>query len=198
MSDNGLTDSGYVDYFTVLGLGPDAKPGEVRRVYKRKMKDLVNEIAGTEITEDRRSRYLLQIAELNAALFLLRDTEAREVYWAERSALIALEAKWREAAETQQGDIDELRREYDRRLKAFLSRYIEELMLEAGRDKECVEASHWNPYHERHASRLLRQYRQRLYQQLLERLPYWEVTRPTVDWTERRKTAAALLAQATE
>ena len=66
-------------------------------------------------------------------------------------------------------------------------------MLEAGRDRDCVETSHWDPYHERHASRVLRHYRQRLYHEVRERLPYHEVSKPEVDWDERARTVAVLL-----
>lgn len=194
---------GYVNYFEVLGVPEDAKPGEVRREYKRRMKDLVGEIARVEITEERRTHYLLEMAKLNAALLVLRDTEMRDAYWKGRQALIELEGRWRSAADASSGkassegeraELDNLRREFDGKLRAFLARYVEELMLEAGRDKECVEASHWDPAHERHAFRILRHYRHTLYHKILERLPYAEVTPPQIDWDERRRTAAALLA----
>jgi hypothetical protein len=199
-----MTDSqeGYVNYFEVLDVPEDAKPGEVRRDYRRRMKDLVAEIARVEITEERRTHYLLEMAKLNAALFVLRDTELRDVYWTTRQGLIALEERWRLAAnaatgraksEAERAELDDLRREFDGKLRGFLSRYVEELMLEAGRDKECVEASHWDTAHERHAFRILRHYRHTLYQKILERLPYAEVTPPKIDWDERRRTAAALL-----
>jgi hypothetical protein len=71
---------------------------------------------------------------------------------------------------------------------------MEELVLEAGRDPECVEASHWDPAHERHASSVLRHHRQRLYHQIHERLPYYDITRPEIDWEERARTASAMLA----
>ena len=54
-----MIDDGYVDYFQILKIAPDAKPGEVRTSYKQLMKDLVMEIARIEITEERRDRYLL-------------------------------------------------------------------------------------------------------------------------------------------
>ena len=76
----------------------------------------------------------------------------------------------------------------------FLTVYVEEAMLEAGRDKDCVDASNWDSAHERHAFRILRHYRQGLYQEILERLPYCEVTAPAVDWDERTRTVAALMA----
>ena len=74
------------------------------------------------------------------------------------------------------------------------SKYVEEMMLTAGHDKECVEHSHWDEAHERHAFRILRHYRQGLYQKILERLPFAEVTRPDIDWDERRRTVLGILA----
>lgn len=186
-------DQGYVNYFAILGLDESAKPGEVRKAYKRNMKNLVNEIANTELTEERRSHYLLEMAKLNAALYILRDTKLRDAYWRERQELIELEERWREAEESGDKEADNLRRQYDGRLRNFLARYMEELMLEAGRDKECVEASNWDAAHERHASRLLRFYRQSLHQQILERLPYFDLSPVQIDWEERKQTAAALL-----
>jgi hypothetical protein len=191
--DANMTDSGYVNYFEILGLAEGAKPGEVRNVYRRRMKALVSEIARVEITEDRRNRFLLEMSLLNAALLLMRDTEAREHYWAERQALIELESEWCDVAGRQPDKAELLQHKYDAELRAFLSRYIDELMLEAGRDKECVEASNWDAFHERHAARLLRHYRQQLYQTILERLPHWQVTPPDIDWDERGRTAAELL-----
>lgn len=186
-------DSGYVNYFDVLGLDESAKPGEVRKSYRRKMKDLVNEIATVEITEESRSRYLLEMAKLNAALYVLRETESRDEYWQMRQDLIALEAEWAAAADMRDENGDRLRKTYDGMLREFLSKYVEDLMLAAGRDKECVEASHWDPAHERHAFRILRHYRQSLYRQILERLPYAEVTRPVIDWSERRQEVSRML-----
>jgi len=186
-------EAGYVDYFAILGLEQRAKPGEVRKVYKRKMKALVDEIRSVEITEERRARYLLNMAQLNAALIILRDNEAREVYCTERQELIDIEQRYRDAADSDSEERDNLRREYDGRLKDFLSKYVEEAMLEAGHDKECVEASGWDAAHERHASRILRHYRHSLYREILERLPYTEVTRPNIDWDERSKAVAGLL-----
>jgi hypothetical protein len=188
-------DTGYVNYFEILGLDESAKAGDVRKTYRQRMKELVMEIARVEITEERRSRYLLDMAKLNAAFYLLRDTATRDAYWALRNEVMEIEQKWREAAERGLPDADVLRRTYDGRVRHFLSRYVEEAMLEAGRDKECVEASNWNAAHERHASRILRHYRQNLYQQILERLPYYEVTAPNVDWEERKRTIAAFLSR---
>jgi hypothetical protein len=185
---------GYVDYCAILGVEKDAKPGEIRKIYRRRMKELVGEIARVEITEERRAHYLLEMAKLNAALYLLRDAGLRDTYLSERKALMALEKRWREADEAGAPETDPLRRQYDSRVKDFLSKYVEEFMLSAGRDKECVEASHWDEAHERHAFRILRHYRQGLYQQILERLPFADVTRPDVQWEERRRTVEAILA----
>jgi hypothetical protein len=187
-------DKGYINYFALLGLDETAKPGEIRKSYRQRMKDLVMEIARVEITEDRRAHYLLEMATLNAAFYLLRDSATRDAYWTLRNEVIALEQQWRETADSGSGDADTARRTYDSKLRLFLSRYGEEAMLEAGRDKECVEASNWDAAHERHASRILRHYRQSLYQQILERLPYYEVTTPRIDWEERKRTVAAILA----
>ena len=187
------SDSGYVDYFAELGLDEDAKPGEVRKAYRRIMKDLVNEIAAVEITEERRSRYLQQMAKLNAALYVLRETESRDEYWECRRELIALEKEWSTASEAGAPDVDRYRKAFDGRLRDFLSKYVEDLMLAAGRDKECVEASNWDAAHERHAFRILRHYRQSLYREILERLPFAEVTKPQIDWKERQTTVARLL-----
>jgi hypothetical protein len=180
---------GYVDYFEILGLDEAAKPGEVRKNYRQRMKDLVMEIARVEITEERRSHYLLEMAKLNAAFYLLRDTVTRDAYWTLREEMVALEQAWREAADENSPESDTARRTYDSKLRHFLSRYVEEAMLESGRD----EASNWNVAHERHASRILRHYRQNLYQEILERLPYYEVTAPRIDWEDRKRAVAAVL-----
>ena len=190
-----MSDKGYVNYLEILELDESARPGDVRKNYKRLMKDLVMEIARVEITQERRDRYLLGMAKLNAAFYILRDNESREIYWQARKEIMTLEAEWRNAVESGIEDTNTLRRMYDAKLRHFLSRYVEETMLEAGRDKECVEASNWDAAHERHASRLLRHYRQSLYQQILERLPYFEVTPPRIDWDERTRTIAAILSQ---
>jgi hypothetical protein len=187
-------DKGYVNYFDILGLDETAKQGEVRKNYRQRMKDLVMEIARVEITEERRSHYLLEMAKLNAAFYLLRETETRDAYWNLRQEVVELEARWRADAEKGVSESDAARRAYDSRCRHFLSRYVEEAMLEAGRDKECVETSNWDAAHERHASRILRHYRQSLYQEILERLPYSEVTAPSVDWEERKRFVAAVLA----
>lgn len=193
-----MGDKGYVDYFEVLGLSEQAKPGEVRKIYKRMMKNLVMEIARVEITEEKRQHYLLEMAKLNAALYVLRNNETRERYWRERQEVMALEDEWRAAAqaagEKAAEQTDQLRRRFERKVRDFLARYVEETVLQAGRDKECVDASHWDAAHEAHGSRILRHYRQRAYQQILERLPYYDVTPPQIDWDERRQTVAAILA----
>jgi hypothetical protein len=189
-----MNDSGYVNYFEVLGLPEDAKPGEVRKTYRRMMKSLVQEIATVEITEDRRAHYLLDMAKLNAALYILRDQDLRKVYWERRQELIRIEQEWREAAAKDSPEESEQRRRiFDTRLRDFLSRFVEEAMNDAGRDKECVDASNWNAAHERHAFRILRHYRHSLYQDILTRLPYWQITEPEIDWEERTRTVADIL-----
>lgn len=180
-------ESGYINYFEVLGVSEDAKPGEVRNRYKRAAKDLILEISRTTLTEDRRDRFLLEMAKLNAAYYILRDSERRQRYMEDRERVIALEEQWRTAAEQHRDDEDVLRRAFDNALRHFLSRYLEELLLEAGRDAECVEASGWDAAHERHASRVLRHYRQQLYQIIHERLPFYDVTQPQVDWMLRSR-----------
>lgn len=189
-----MSEDGYVNYFEMLALDESAKPGDVRKNYKRMIKDLIMEIARVEITGERRDRYLLEIAKLNAALYVLRDNETRESYWRQRGEVIQIESQWREAAQNGDPAADALRRSFDSKLRHFLSRYVEEAMLEAGRDKEAVEASNWDAAHERHASRILRHYRHGLYQQILDRLPYWEITTPRIDWAEREKAVAGMMA----
>jgi DnaJ-class molecular chaperone len=191
-----MSEDGYVNYFEILGLDESAKPGDVRKNYKKMIKDLIMEIARVEITGERRDRYLLEMAKLNAALYVLRDNETRESYWRQRAEVIRIESQWREAAQNGDTAADALRRSFDSKLRHFLSRYVEEAMLEAGRDKEAVEASNWDAAHERHASRILRQYRHNLYQQILERLPFWEITEPRIDWAERDKTVADIISGA--
>jgi len=187
--------TGYIDFFSILGLDENARPGDVRKVYRKRMKALVSEIARAEITEQSRVRYLLDMAQLNAALLVLRESGPRDEYWNERKALIALEDKWREAVDASDDGAEMVRREYIGRLQSFLSRYCEELMLAAGQDKECVEHSHWDNAHTRHASRILRFYRNDLHQKILERLPYVEVTPPEIDFEERRRFIAGVLAE---
>jgi len=189
-----MSEDGYVNYFEILALDESAKPGDVRKNYKKMMKDLIMEIARVEITGERRDRFLLEMAKFNAAVYVLRDNETRESYWRHRGEVIQIESQWREAAQNSDPATDVLRRSFDSKLRHFLSRYVEEAMLEAGRDKEAVEASNWDAAHERHASRILRHYRHGLYQQILDRLPYWEITTPRIDWAEREKTVAGMLA----
>ena len=186
------SESGSVDYLEILGLPPDFKPADVRRNYRKKIKDLLAEITGQVMTEDRRNQYLLQIAQINAAFYILRDKDLAEKYLADREEVMSLEAAWQQAA----GDAEAAdggRRRFDQALRHFLSTYLEEIMLQAGRDAECVENSGWDPAHERHASSVLRHYRQRLYHQIHERLPYYDVTRPEVDWAERAAFVRTLL-----
>ena len=189
-----MTEDGYINYYAALGLQEGANAGEVRRTFKRTMKKLVSEIAQVEITEERRAHYLLEMAKLNAALFVLRDKERREQYETARRDLIALEQRWNEAADDPEAS-DALRRQFDGDCREFLSKYVEETMLKAGRDKECVEASHWDPAHERHAFRILRHYRHSLYHDILERLPYSEITPPQIDWEERAEVVKAIIAE---
>lgn len=189
-----MTEDGYVNYYEILGLQAGANAGEVRRTYKRTMKKLVSEIGQVEITEERRAHYLLEMAKLNAALFILRDKERREQYETSRAEVIELERRWNEAVDDPQAS-DDFRRKFDGRCREFLSKYVEETMLAAGRDKECVEASFWDPAHERHAFRILRHYRHSLYHDILERLPYSEVTPPELDWAERAATVSGMIAE---
>ena len=188
---------GYINYYKTLDLEEGASPGEVRKTYKRKIKALVGEIARVEITAGRRSRYLLQMAQLNAAVYILRDKEKRDVYWRLRQELIDLETKWIEETKKSSEAGDDLRRAFDGKVRYFLSKYVEETMLEAGRDKECFENSHWDSAHERHAFRILRYYRHSLYHKILQRLPYYEVTEPEIDWAERAQAVASLLSEST-
>jgi curved DNA-binding protein CbpA len=185
---------GYVDYFAVLGVDADAKPGEIRNQYKKRMKDLLIDISQVKITEELRDRFLLQIAQLNAAFFILRDAATRDRYVEDRQRVMALEDAWRQVPEGDLAESDRLRRSFDTALRHFLSTYMEERMLEAGRDAECVEASHWDLAHERHATRILRHFRQRLYHEIQERLPFYEVTTPVVDWEERARAVGRLIA----
>jgi hypothetical protein len=132
---------------------------------------------------------------MNGAAIVLRDAARREAYWKEREELIELEKRWCEAAEKSPDPetTDALRREFDGRIRSFLSKYVEETMLEAAQDKEVAEASGWNAYYSRYALNLLRHYRHLLYHDILERLPYHTVTRPTIDWDERAKFVTDLI-----
>ena len=156
-------DSGYVDYRTVLDLPENYKPADVIRTYKKKMKNLVIEISQTKVTQEQRDQYLLLMAQLNAAFYIFRDRARGESYLRERDEVIQLEEEWR----TVTGDpakSDVMRRRYDQALRSFLAKYMEELVLEAGRDPDCIESSGWDAAHERYAGRILRQYRQQLSQ----------------------------------
>jgi len=190
-----MSDSGYVDYFEILGVPEDCKAGEVRNVYKKKMKSLVMEIAAVEITQDVRDKFLLDLATMNAAYFILRDNALRQKYVDDRAQVMQLEQAWHDAvAGKDEKASDNARKKYDAAFRDFLSLYLEELLLEAGRDKECIEASNWDRNHERHASRVLRKFRQQLYQHVHERLPYHLITEPKIDWDERARAAAKLVA----
>ena len=189
-----MSDQGYINYFDVLGVSDTCKAGEVRNSYKKATKQLLMEIGRTTITDSRRDTFLLEIAKLNAAYYILRDNARRQQYIEDRARIISLEEQWHEAVAANSEEVDSLRRAYDGTLRQFLSKYMEELMLEAGRDRECVEASRWSRAHERHASRVLRHFRQRLFNEIHERLPYYEITPPEIDWDERAKWVASVLA----
>ncbi len=190
----------YIDYFSVLGLDEECKTGDVRKNYKKMMKDLILEIHSSEVTPDRLDQYLLSMAKLNAGFYILRDDERRNAYIEHRKKVIQLEKQWCETWEKDptSPDADRFRREYDRILRDFLTKYMEELVLESGRDKECVETSNWDSHHERHASRVLRHYRQKLYSQIHERLPYYDVTQPIINWSEREQTVKQILRRGKE
>jgi len=187
------SDSGYVDYVAVLGLDPEFKPADVRRVYRKKMKDLLDEISKIQLTEEKRNRYLLALAQLNAAFYILRDNERSTKYLADRVHVMQLEQEWQAAAGDPEAS-DRMRRQFDGTLRDFLSVYMEELMLEAGRDPECVEQSNWDAAHERHASRVLRHHRQQLYHEIHERLPFYDITQPQIDWERRVQFVTSMLA----
>ncbi len=187
------SNAGYVNYFETLGLADGANPGEARKVYKRMMKKLVQDIARTEITPDKRSAFILDVARLNAACFVLKDKDRREIYWAEREALIAMETEWCALDESDTEAHEKIRSNFDSRVRSFLSKYVEEMTLTAGQDREILEASRWDEAHARYATSLLRYYRQHLYNDILERLPYHEVTKPKIDWVERQSTVVELL-----
>jgi len=187
-------DSGYIDYREILELPEKYKPADVIRTYKKKMKSLVIEISQGKVTPEQRDRYLLLMAQLNAAFHIFRDRGRGETYLRERDEVIALEAQWRAVADDPE-ESDALRRRYDQALRNFLAKYMEELMLEAGRDPDCIEHSGWDAAHERHAGRILRQYRQQRYHQIHERLPYYEITQPSIDWKERAGFVDSLLSE---
>lgn len=177
-------DLGYIDYRTLLDLPDNFKPADVIRTYKKKMKSLVIEISESKITQEQRDQYLLLMAQLNAAFYIFRDRQRGEAYIKEREEVMRLEEEWR-AVGVDSEKSDALRRRYDQALRGFLARYMEELVLEAGRDPDCIENSGWDAAHERYAGRILRQYRQQRYHQIHERLPYYEITPPVIDWKER-------------
>ena len=184
-----MSEAGYINYYEILGLRDNANPGEVRNTYRTKMKALVQEIKRSTITDDRRAQFILEMAKLNGAVIVLRDNARREAYWRQREELVELEKRWCEAAgrDPDPEKTDVLRREFDGRIRSFLSKYVEEAMLEAALDKDVAETSGWNVYYSRYALNLLRHYRHLLYHDILERLPYHVVTRPEMDWDDRAK-----------
>lgn len=186
-------DLGYTDYRSILDLPEQYKPADVIRTYKKRMKQLVIEISEKEAENDLRDHYLLLMAQLNAAFYILRDRHRGEVYLREREEVMQLERDWRDIADDRDlSKLDAARRRYDQALRNFLTKYMEELMLEAGRDPECVENSGWSSVHERLAGRILRQYRQQRYHEIHERLPYFEITAPDISWEERDRFVKAL------
>lgn len=187
---------GYIDYYAILGLDATANPGTVRNTYKKLMKQLLVDVSKSEQTEERRDHFILEIAKLNAAVTVLKDKDKREAYDTERAALIALEKEWCALPDTDKEGLDKYRRQFDARVRAFLGKYVEETVLEAALDREVAETSLWNPAYTRHATKLLREYRHRLLHDILERLPYHEVTRPEIDWSERSAAVDRLLAEA--
>lgn len=187
------SDAGYINYFDTLGLADGANPGEVRKVYKRSIKKLIQEVSGKAITPDKRSSFILDMSRLNAACFVLKDKDRREEYWAEREALIVMEAEWCALDPQDAGAQEGMRTEFDMRVRSFLTKYVEEMTLTASGDKEVIEASNWNESHARFATSLLRYYRHHLYNDILERLPFHEVTEPKINWDERKSTVSELL-----
>ena len=187
-------DLGYVDYREVLILPELYKPADVIRNYKKRAKQLLIEISEDKKAAEKQDQYLLQMAQLNAAFYILRDRQRGETYLRERDEVMGLEREWRDLTEKgATGEEDTLRRRYDQALRNFLAKYMEEFVLEAGRDPECVENSNWSSVHERLAGRILRQYRQQRYQEIHERRPFFEISQPEVDWEERGRFAEELL-----
>lgn len=187
-------DLGYVDYREALTLPEEYKPADVIRNYKKRMKQLRIEISENQQANDRRDHYLLLMAQLNAAFYILRDRQRGETYLREREEVMGMENEWRTAAgKNAGGEEDALRRRYDQALRNFLAKYMEEFVLEAGRDPECVENSGWDSVHERLAGRILRQYRQQRYQEIHERLPFFEISHPEIDWEGRAAFVRELL-----
>lgn len=186
-----MSQQGYIDYFEVLGLPADCKQGEVRNQYKRHMRDLVMEIQRVEITADRRERYLLELAKVNAAFYILRNNALREQYVADRAKVIELEEKWGRQSRL------EARRQTTcaapsmwRFATSFRATWKNWCCWPAATRNASKRAT-GTPAHERHAGRVLRHYRQELYQTIHERLPYYDVTQPTTDLDERERTARA-------
>ena len=186
-------DLGYVDYREVLILPELYKPADVIRNYKKRAKQLLIEISEDQKAAEKQDQYLLQMAQLNAAFYILRDRQRGETYLREREEVMGLENEWRSLAEKGGGEEDAMRRRYDQALRNFLAKYMEEFVLEAGRDPECVENSNWSSVHERLAGRILRQYRQQRYQEIHERLPFFEISQPEIDWEDRNRFVEELL-----
>lgn len=187
----------YTDYRLILELPDSYKPADVIRNYKKKIKQLTIQISEDPHVQEKQDHYLLHMAQLNAAFYILRDRNRGETYLREREEVIRLEEEWRASASANREDEDALRRRYDQALRNFLTRYMEELVLEAGRDPECVEHSGWSSIHERLAARSLRRYRQQRYHEIHERLPYFEISPPEVDWGERKGFVNQLLGERT-
>lgn len=187
------SDAGYINYFEILGLEDGANPGEVRNSYKKTMKKLMQELSSGKVAQDKQNQFLLDMARLNAAVYVLKDQERREAYVADRQELIDLEATWCASDQSDYEQNNRYRAEFDMKVRSFLSKYVEETTLTAGMDKEVAEASQWGPGHSRAATSLLRYFRHHLYNEILERLPYHEVTEPKIDWDERKSTIAAML-----
>ena len=178
------TDDGYINYFHVLQLDEDCKSGDVRNSYKRLTKSLLMEISRTQIT-DRRDAFLLEIAMLNAAFYILRDNDLREKYQADRANVIALEEAWQNAACNTPESVDGHRRRFDAALRHYSP--LHGGTRPGGRARQGMRRG--QPLEPRpRAPRQPRAspLRQRRYHEIHERLPYYEITEPQVDWEERR------------
>ena len=101
-----MTDQGYINYFDVLGVSETCKAGEVRNSYKKVVKQLLMEIGRATITDSRRDSFLLDIARVNAAYYILRDNDRRKQYIEDRAGIVALEEQWRAAVEANSDEMD--------------------------------------------------------------------------------------------